>query len=168
MIDCPDSLYSGADLILSLNIYIRAAAFATPSTSSSSQSKRKLVINEGQETAVEQMLRERKESLMKLFDAVSLRPDVERNIKDKKQTSELQHEDILAMTQSGGRKGSSDNLTQGKPRTEIVGDGEEVEIDEDDGELSENQLDVIYRKCVGMAAGLSIVFTPRFIKGASK
>ena len=149
MVDCPETLYSGADLILSLNIYIRSSAFASPSTSGASNGK-KAIFNEGQETETEQMLRERKDALAKLFEVVSLRPDTERSSQGPKRETELQHEDVLAMTQLG-KNVNVENVkgkqrADAKPRTEIVGDGEEVEIDDDDGELSEGQLDVIYRK----------------------
>jgi DNA repair protein RAD5 len=143
MIDCPEALFTGADLIVSLNVYVRPSAFVAPSTSSAKPSDtRKVVFNEGQETLQEQQLRERKMALLKLFDAVGLRPKASKKRGVTTPEGELKHEDVLKMTQkppSGEPKGK---------RVEVVGDGEEVEVEDEEGELSENQLDVIYRKCV--------------------
>lgn len=146
MVDCPAILHSGADLIVSLSIFLRAPAFKSPSTSATPHSlpgdnrKASMMFNEGQETYEEQILRERKSSLLKLFDVVGLKPKT--------------GVDVL---QRGGRSESevdgnaSNTVTQAsKPKristkVEIVGDGEEVEVEEGE-DLSENELNMIYKK----------------------
>ncbi|KAG1836584.1 SNF2 family N-terminal domain-containing protein [Suillus subalutaceus] len=109
VVDCPATLHSGADLIVSLSVYVRASAFKPPSTSA--EGSPNTMFNQGQETHDEQTLRERKSALLSLFEA---------NL--------TQH--------AGGAK---------KKKIEIVGDGEEVEVEEGE-ELSDNELDVIYKK----------------------
>jgi DNA repair protein RAD5 len=140
MIDCPDVLHSGADLIISLSIYLRASAFKSPNestpTSLQSRENTKMMFNEGQETLDEQILRERKKSLLKLFDVVGLKARAGADFS--KHRGKLHGEAVTEVTQTN------------KPaivKTEIVGDGEEVEV-EDGEDLSENELDMIYKKCV--------------------
>lgn len=99
------------------------------------------MFNEGHETEVEQMLRERKGALLKLFDVLNLKPRRgATSAKHKK--GELDTEDLAMLTQQPGiRKGK-------KPvKIEIVGDGEEVEVEAGE-DLSENQLNLIYQKYV--------------------
>lgn len=136
MIDCPPVLYSGADMIVSLSVYISASAFK-PVNASDASGHPKVVFGQGKETEEEQSLRERKTALLALFDVVNLRP------------------------RTGARALCSDQVPNGdewqngnsaqkmaganKTRTEIIGDGEEIEVEEGE-ELSDNQLDLIYRK----------------------
>ena len=145
MIDCPDVLHSGADLIISLSIYLRVSAFKSPNTSmptSSLQSREstKIMFNEGQETLDEKILRERKTSLLKLFDVVELKARAGAGfLKHRgKSEGELHGETVAQMAQA--KKTTT-------VKTEIVGDGEEVEVDEWE-DLSENELDMIYKKYV--------------------
>lgn len=146
MIDCPVVLHSGADLIISLSIYFRASAFKSSNSTASTpapQSKQtaKMMFNEGQETLEEQILRERKSSLLKLFDVVGIkaRAGVDYSKHRDKSEGELHGEAVMQMTQANKVK----KVT--KVKTEIVGDGEEVEVD-DVEDLSENELDMIYKK----------------------
>lgn len=136
MVDCPAVLYSGADMIVSLSVYISASAFK-PVNASDASTQPKVMFGQGKETEEEQSLRERKTALLVLFDAVSLRP------------------------RAGARALSSDQIPDGdewqngkpaqkpagtkKTRTEIIGDGEEIEVEEGE-ELSDNQLDQIYQR----------------------
>lgn len=137
VVDCPDTLHSGADLIVSLSVYVRASAFKPPSTSA--EGAPKAMFNQGQETQDEQTLRERKSALLSLFDAVNLRPCRGARVQDNG-------------NMENGSDGMNNKLTQHpgdakKKRIEIVGDGEEVEIEEGE-ELSDSELDVIYKKRV--------------------
>lgn len=139
IIDCPDILHSGADLIISLSIYIRATAFKSPTASNEKSAKAKFMFNEGQETLDEQTLRERKSSLAKLFDVVGLRPRAGADLSKHRGKSEyeLNGETSMSMTQT---------KRFSKPtKIEVVGDGEEVEVEEGE-DLSENELDMIYKK----------------------
>ena len=144
MVDCPAVLHSGADLIISLSIYLRLSAFKPPSTSSPSPTlangkHKPNMFNEGQETLDEQVLRERKSSLLKLFDVVGLKPSAGVDFSKHRDKSDgvLHGEAVKRMTQANQPK---------KPvKIEIVGDGEEVEVEEGE-DLSENELDMIYKK----------------------
>jgi DNA repair protein RAD5 len=127
MIDCPTNLHSGADLIVNLSVYIQASAFKPPnSLATDREGNAKVMFNEGQETEVEQSLRERKVALLKLFDALNLRPSV-----GQAQPTEV----------------DESMVTRPKKHTkiEIVGDGEEIEVEEGE-ELKHNDLDMIYQK----------------------
>ncbi|KAI6153991.1 SNF2 family N-terminal domain-containing protein [Pisolithus tinctorius] len=131
MIDCPTVLHSGADVVVSLSVYLRASAFKPPSTSGIETSK---LSGLRQETEEETVLRGRKAALLTLFDALNLRPRHgaqtyrDRNVSNSASESRSER--------SSGKK---------KVKTEIVGDGEEVEV-EDGEELSDDDLQLIYRK----------------------
>jgi DNA repair protein RAD5 len=132
IVDCPEVLQSGTDLIVSLSVYLRASAFKNPNLSKEEPSP-KVLFNEGQETPNEQYLRERKSSLLHLFRAVGLKP------RRGHQSSEQDTNE--------GCKGSAPapERRKGTARTEIVGDGEEIEVD-DGEELTENDLNLIYKR----------------------
>jgi DNA repair protein RAD5 len=135
VVDCPATLHSGADLIVSLSVYVRASAFKPPSTSA--EGPPKTMFNQGQETQDEQTLRERKSALLSLFEAVNLRPCRGAHVQDNGNTeSESDGMNKNLAQRPGGVK---------KKKIEIVGDGEEVEVEEGE-ELSDNELDVIYKK----------------------
>ncbi|KII93973.1 hypothetical protein PLICRDRAFT_122057 [Plicaturopsis crispa FD-325 SS-3] len=140
MIDCPDVLHSGADLIISLSVYIRASAFQTPSTSASKDSKKRDMFSEGQETLDEQVLRERKTSLLRLFDVIGLKPRHDNKLGERSDKSESEiHANALKET-------NQQPLDRRKPvKTEVVGDGEEIEVEEGE-ELDENELNLIYKR----------------------
>ncbi|KAG1896321.1 SNF2 family N-terminal domain-containing protein [Suillus fuscotomentosus] len=142
-VDCPATLHSGADLIVSLSVYIRASAFKPPSTSA--EGAPKAMFNQGQDTQDEQTLRERKSALLSLFDAVNLRPCRGARVQD--------NDNMINGSDGMNNKPTQHPGDAKKKRVEIVGDGEEVEI-EDDEELS----DVIYKKRVSFY-GFSGTFT---------
>lgn len=79
-------------------------------------------------------LRERKESLLKLFDVIGLKPQAGANF-DGRNADEKSNEEVL------------DRLAKKKSKkvTEVVGDGEEIEVD-DAEDLSKNEIDAIYNK----------------------
>lgn len=135
MVDCPPVLYSGADMIVSLSIYISASAFK-PVSSSGASTQQKVMFERGKETEEEQFLRERKTALLALFDAINLRPHTG--------ARGLSSDQIPGGEQQSGKSVQKPSRTK-KMRTEIIGDGEEIEVEEGE-ELSDNQLDLIYRR----------------------
>ncbi|KAG8862978.1 DNA helicase rad5 [Tulasnella sp. 330] len=126
-------------IMLSLRIFLEPSAFITPSESimyaKSKKSRRKDwdLMHEGAETAQEKNLSDRKRSLLKLFQAMSVRPRRDKAVKDV--------DSALAFTQE-----KKPVVKRGKT-TEVVGEGDEVEEVEAEGEeLTGNQLSVIYQK----------------------
>ncbi|KAF9245698.1 P-loop containing nucleoside triphosphate hydrolase protein [Melanogaster broomeanus] len=137
MVDCPDVLHSGADLIVSLSVYMCTSTFKPASISSEASLPPKVMFGQGQETEDEQTLRERKTALLALFDAVNLRP---------RRGAQAPKGDEIPKgnTEQPGELASKLSETK-KIKTEIIGDGEEIEV-EDGEELGDNELDLIYRK----------------------
>ncbi|TBU29891.1 SNF2 family N-terminal domain-containing protein [Dichomitus squalens] len=128
MVECPTKLTTGADLILSLSIYIKPSAFRPPSYSS--EDKAKDMFNEGQETEAEQILRERKQSLTSLFKRINLKP--RRGNHTVGSRSGLDQRDLELLTQQqpmAVKKTSSGN-----------------DEDEDEGDITEEQINLIYKK----------------------
>ncbi|OBZ79900.1 DNA repair protein RAD5 [Grifola frondosa] len=138
MIDCPATLHSGADLVVSLSIYLKASAFKPPNASSASDEKNRLMFNEGQETADEQMLRERKSALQSLFRAIALKPRKGTDFAHKPK-GKLDQKDLEMLTQQP--KAAKPKTVM---KTEVVGDGEEIEEQEE--EVSEEELNLIYKR----------------------
>ncbi|EIN13831.1 DNA repair protein RAD5 [Punctularia strigosozonata HHB-11173 SS5] len=137
LVDAPETLRSGVDLVISLSCYMRASAFTQPLDSKQSKSSLKSVINEGHETVEEQTLRERKLALLKLFDAVGLKPLRGAGTMQPKKPSDKQLEDLA----SRPKRGSS------PVKKEVVGDGEVIQVQvEEDEVLSENELSAIYKR----------------------
>lgn len=100
------------------------------------------MFNEGLETLEEQELRERKSSLVRLFDSVGLHPIKGSGLLGKKVLDEMGPDDALKIAE-GSHKSASKVI-----RKEVVGDGEEVEVEAEGDDLSENELDMIYKRCV--------------------
>ncbi|KAI0095220.1 SNF2 family N-terminal domain-containing protein [Irpex rosettiformis] len=138
MIDCPPTLHSGAEVIVSLSVHLKAAAFMRHTISSSQQPRH--MFNEGQETEAEQNLRQRKAALTHLFEVLDLHPIARGSIS--RSVRGLNKEDLALLTKDDRKFQKSAKGT----KTEIVGDGEEIEVEADVEELSENQLNLIYRK----------------------
>jgi DNA repair protein RAD5 len=150
MVDCPATLAVGVELIVSLDVYIKTPAFQPSNAAASDDHKYKAMFNEGEETADEYKLRGRKLSLGKMFHMLGLHPQTGGRAA-RKHEEDLSTSDLSDMVAEATRVSKEKTQAEkGKPRTEIVGDGEEVEIDDGDGELSDNQLDVIYRKYVAI------------------
>ncbi|OSD03366.1 hypothetical protein PYCCODRAFT_1366011 [Trametes coccinea BRFM310] len=129
MVDCPDKLVTGADLIISLSVYIKASAFKAPSFLT--DDKAKVMFDEGQETEEEQVLRERKRSLISLFKRINLKPRKSSDFSEKKR---LDKDDLALLSQ---RPGTSKSLPAGS-----LGNAEEDE----EGDITEEQLNLIYKK----------------------
>lgn len=84
--------------------------------------------------AIPRTLRERKESVLKLFDVIGLKPQAGANIGGR-QAEERLHEEALKRLAT----------RKSKKVIEIVGDGEEIEVD-DAEDLSKNDIDAIYKR----------------------
>ncbi|KAJ3518013.1 hypothetical protein NLJ89_g135 [Agrocybe chaxingu] len=131
MTDCPEKLTTGVSLIVTLHIYLLAGAFKPLTTSGKDEDHVSFGFNEGFETEDEVHLRERKNATVKLFDVLGLKPQTGARSKGKRPQGKIQEESLKRRS--------------GKKVKEIVGDGEEIEVD--DGEdLSNNDIDAIYTK----------------------
>ncbi|KAF8204424.1 DNA repair protein RAD5 [Mycena galopus ATCC 62051] len=133
MMECPEKLSTGATLIITADVYMLPTAFKA-SKSKADDDQPTVMFSEGAETLDEQILRERKASILKLFDVLNLRPQAGANFSGRKTDEEIHEEAMKKIAQRKSKK-----------VTEIVGDGEEIEVD-DGEELSENDLDMIYKK----------------------
>lgn len=80
-------------------------------------------------------LRERKQAIVKLFDLVGLKPQAGANVKGKNTE--------FNVTEEGSKKLAKRPVKKVK---EIVGDGEEIEV-EDTEDLSRNDIEAIYTRC---------------------
>ncbi|KAF9650357.1 hypothetical protein BDM02DRAFT_3223262 [Thelephora ganbajun] len=143
VVDVPPDLKTGLDIVVSLSVYVLAQAFKPPNTRQEADCKEP-IFHEGAETIEEQELRGRKQALLKLFDAVNLRPVRGSGVVGKKKDAELGYDEVLKMAEVSTQ---SPNLPP-KPtsvRKEIVGDGEEVEVEPGE-DLDENQLAMIYNR----------------------
>ncbi|KIK70544.1 hypothetical protein GYMLUDRAFT_148103 [Collybiopsis luxurians FD-317 M1] len=133
--DCPSKLTVGASLIVSIDVYLLPSAF-TPVRPTGGDDRPRVMFGEGLETEEEKALRERKSAVLKLFDVIGLKPHAGCTIDQENLENEHQ-EEVLEKTRA-----SQQNP---KKHVEIVGDGEEIEV-EDGEDLSKSDLDVIYRR----------------------
>ena len=143
VVDVPPDLKTGLDIVVSLSVYILAKAFKPPNTRQEVDTKRAM-FDEGAETAEERELRERKQALLKLFDTVNLRPVRGSGVLGKKKDVELSHDEVLKMAEVLTQSQTPPPKPQGL-RKEIVGDGEEVEVEPGE-DLNQNQLAMIYNR----------------------
>ncbi|KAL1748936.1 SNF2 family N-terminal domain-containing protein [Schizophyllum fasciatum] len=130
VVDIPDRLRTGMDIVILVQAFLLPSAFAKAQTSGNDELSTKFAFNEGMETEDEQMLRERKSALNKLFDVVGLRP-VAGAQTNREQDGEVPKE--------GKKKNSS------KKVTEFVGDGEEIEVDDSEN-ISGDDIATIYTR----------------------
>lgn len=110
------------------------------------------MFDEGAETTEEQELRERKQALLKLFDATNLHPVQGNRVLGKKEDVELSHDEVLKMAEVLTQPQTPPLKSQGAQK-EIVGDGEEVEVEPGE-DLNENQLAMIYNRCLDIISAL--------------
>ena len=117
---------------------------------------------EGMETMSEQTMRERKDSLLALFNALGLKPRVSNaflrdggarekpsNIDDKVLRSLTQGANSLNIKDAQHAKDIKGKAKAKQVSVEVIGDGEHMEEVEAEGEeLSDNDLKSIYRKYV--------------------
>ncbi|KAL5535720.1 RAD5 [Sanghuangporus sanghuang] len=142
MVDCPEKLHSGADLLVSLSIYILSSAFKrySPKPSGSESGPSKTWFDEGRETIEEETLRNRKASLQQLFDKLGLKPRPGNIPSLGKENIPPDGTPKPPALVNGSRKGL--NNVDGTRDQEV-----DVDEDEDDEEvLNENDLDVIYKR----------------------
>ena len=135
MVDCPEKLHSGADLLISLSVYMLPEAFKSIGPSSKPKSSRDgaMWFNEGKETEEEHILRDRKAALEVLFKTIGLQPRMEGSAAQDKENASPGHTSVPV-----------DVKGKGVDRSTNV-----VDVDEEDEDiLSENELDVIYRRYV--------------------
>jgi DNA repair protein RAD5 len=147
---------TGDSFVITLKAYLKASAFRPISTHSKSKarvpekylsttSKKAATIFEGAETAEEQTLRERKASLVALFDEIKLKPKrsgFDDFAKKKKAGKDKGKDDQGADAAAGnGDKAPKKAATSKKGKnTETIGEGEEAEEAELEGEeLDRNQ-----------------------------
>ena len=132
MVDCPQKLSTGADMILSVSVYMKPSAFKPPKLST--DDKAKVMFNEGHETEAEQILRERKRALVNLFKQIHLKP---RKGNTLRAGSKLDQQDLELLTQRPG---------VAKPiQTGSTGNGDD---DDGEGDITEEQINLIYKKYV--------------------
>lgn len=125
MVTCPTELRTGIDLVISLCVRLKAAAFKKL-RSSATDSHKKAMFDQGKETPEEQTLRERKKALIRLFKALALTPSRGNDPSKLRLPVEDEPDDKSA-------------------KKDVKGDGEE---DESEGEeLNEDELNLIYKRC---------------------
>ncbi|KAF9566925.1 DNA repair protein RAD5 [Agrocybe pediades] len=134
MTDCPERLTTGASLIVTLRIYMLPTAFRPIKDSGKDEDTARLGFNEGMETEEESSLRARKSAILRLFDTVGLRPHAGASVKEKWSDPKAQEEALKKLAKRPVKKVK-----------EIVGDDEEIEVDNSE-ELSKNDLDTIYTR----------------------
>jgi DNA repair protein RAD5 len=151
MTDCPDRLTTGATLIISVDVYLLPSAFhaRTPSRDDDIPLQ---MFGEGIETHDEANLRQRKISLIKLFSVLGLKPESGANA-----PMDVQQDLNIEVT-------NKQKKAVKKVVTEIVGDGEEIEVEEGE-DLSKGDLDMIYQKSAGVF--LTSHYTLNFSLGPS-
>lgn len=143
MVDCPEKLHSGADLLVSLSVYLLPSAFKryTPVSPSTSSSYTKSWFNEGQETSEEEALRQRKYSLHQMFEKLSLNPRGGRD------PLCFEKENIPPKGNAAPKDSSSLQLSRnGNFDTEDIKSGEAAEAENTEEVLSETDIDIIYRR----------------------
>ncbi|KAF5385213.1 hypothetical protein D9615_001117 [Tricholomella constricta] len=133
MTDCPERLTTGASLFVTLQVYLLASAFKPPTILNLDEGPNHM-FNEGQETLDEKTLRERKEAILRLFDVIGLKPQAGANFRAPKDEERIHEEALKRLAKHKSKK-----------VTEIVGDDEEIEVD-DAEDLSKNDIDAIYKR----------------------
>ena len=144
MIDCPEKLHSGADLIVSLSFYMLPGAFKRyKAGSESSKADKRVPFFEGTETREEEMLRNRKESLQQLFGKLGLMPK-----KSAASASSFGKENVPPEGPQQTKQGDGGQIKKEFGNSTAIKLDEE-EASEDDAEtLNETDLDVIYKRFV--------------------
>ncbi|CAE6483636.1 unnamed protein product [Rhizoctonia solani] len=154
--------HTGDNFKISLKAYLKASAFRPLPVGSKpvmnktlekhlNATKKTSLFFEGAETAEEQAFRERKTSLVTLFNEVGLRPkrsgfrDFAKN-GGKKAPKKTGRTDLDEVDSKSTKQGSSSGKKKANT-TETIGEGEEAEEAELEGEeLNKNQLGDIYEK----------------------
>lgn len=132
VVDCPESLHTGAEMLIQLRVYLLADAFKPQKTINSEEENHHPKFKEGQESYDEQQLRQRKSSLLQLFKAVDLKPHMKNTLL--KQSSAQ----VLEKVAKDGQQ-----LSKEKEKAANQSEGEE---DSTDDVLDDTQVDMIYKK----------------------
>lgn len=127
--DAPETLHSGAEMIISVAVYIHATAFTESPKTAEGGPSIKAMFDEGHETEEEQKLRQRKAALIKLFRALSLNP-----IRGAGVVAQHAPPSEVEQAPSAG--------LQANPEM----DDQPIDVDNDDEELSDNELNTIYKR----------------------
>jgi DNA repair protein RAD5 len=135
IVEAPSKVRLGDSVLLSLRAYLRPHAFIK--STASHEDDHSKILHEGAETTIERQLRERKSSLLKLFDMVGLRPRHSGTNQTRDDVHEIQEESKPIQKASV------------RIKKELIGEGEdmeEVEVEDDGEELDRKDIDLIYRK----------------------
>lgn len=151
VVDCPDSLTVGCDILLEIRAYILRSAFssspANGQLSFNSRSREEASSSawgaETAETEEEKKIRERKASLLRLFRACTLHASKTSSLL-KKNRDEIETDDFNSPVRTTPMKGNSPAPIQNgtKPSSR---EGTPPEAD-DGTEVTENQLDSVYNR----------------------
>jgi DNA repair protein RAD5 len=139
VVEAPERIRTGDSVLLSLRAYLSSSAFHKPNPNTLDDKVQ--VLNEGSETATEKCLRERRSSILRLFELVGLRPRVAAPVVD---LHPLKSVDDTLNNQKDPTSKEKASL-----KKEVVGEGEdaeEVEVDDDEDVLQEGDIDMIYKK----------------------
>jgi DNA repair protein RAD5 len=133
VVEAPQVIRVGDSVLLSLRVYLNAGAFNNAVETDESIT----ILREGSETLAEKTLRERKSSLLKLFDMVGLKPRVAAPNLNLDELEELPSE--KTQTSKGNKAIKVETIGEGE-------DAEEVEVEDDGEDLDERDIDMIYQK----------------------
>jgi DNA repair protein RAD5 len=139
VVEAPERIRTGDSVLLSLRAYLSSSAFHKPNLNTPDDKIQ--VLNEGSETATEKSLRERRSSILRLFELVGLKPRVAPPVVDLHPVKSV---DDASNSQKD--RTAKDKMSLKK---EVVGEGEdaeEVEINEDEEVLQEADIEMIYKK----------------------
>lgn len=132
IVEAPQRVRTGDSILLSIKAYLSSAAFAKPDITVVDDHNQ--IFNEGSETATEKNLRERRSSILRLFELVGLKARVEAS--------------KLEVDQPKDKKDQPPKSKK-PPKKEIIGEGEdaeEVEVDDYEEVLQDADLEMIYKK----------------------
>lgn len=140
MVDCPEKLHSGADLLVSLSFYMLPSAFKRYTPNPEHAETNKLMFSEGTETVEEEKLRNRKESLQQLFEKLGLTPRITASPSYDKENVPPKGSQQPKEANNGDRqKKALADRNESSPKEEDAEDEAET--------LNEDDLDVIYKRC---------------------
>jgi DNA repair protein RAD5 len=137
VVEAAERIRTGDSILLSLQAYLTPEAFQKPAMTDEDDVTK--LFHEASETETAQNLRERRASILKLFEMVGLRPRVS--------AAPLGSESM----RNDAAKIASDQPTKPKTkvRREIIGEGEdaeEIEVSDDEECLDDHDLNTIYKK----------------------
>ncbi|KZS91640.1 hypothetical protein SISNIDRAFT_456554, partial [Sistotremastrum niveocremeum HHB9708] len=149
VVDCPPKLRLGSHILLSIKVFIQPSAFKNHITIDDDAPR--AAFQEDKETDSEKSLRARKAALLALFKTVGLRPNKSSALG--KSAAQLQEDDMEKMVKMTNEPKTPDRLSSAEASDDEGINGltdaeDDVAVDEenDEEELTDNQLNVIYRK----------------------